>query len=224
MEQKYTLNMIPGGMPLRIPVHQYDAGTRTLKFTLKAGAEAYSVPTGSTITIEGTKPDGHSFQYGASASGAVVTATVTQQMTACAGETAAQLTIRKNGTVLGSARFLLVVERNVLPEDADLSETELSGLQEAIQQSAASAAQASAYAEKTKALLASVPVISIGAVEPEGPAIWFDTSAGGDVTLQLSEDTGSSAVVAEVDGEEYGVSNTAVNQQPTAGQYSFDLI
>lgn len=216
MEQRYTLNMIHQGRPLRIPVHQYDAGSRNLIFDLIAGGAQFHIPAGATITIDGTKPDGKSFSYGASGSGDVVSATVTQQMTACAGNVVCQLTISQGGTVLGSANFVLDVEQNALPDDANMSETEIAALRDMMQQAAASASKSQEYAEKTKSLLGSVPVVVIGSEEPEGPALWFKTLHTMPlVTLTAAAD--SAEVQAVVDGTTYGVQNMSLNSTPESG-------
>lgn len=216
MEQRYTLQMIHQGRPLRVPVHQYDAGSRVLLFDLIADGTPFTVPSGAAITIDGTKPDGHSFSYGASGSGSTVSATVTQQMAACAGEAVCQLTITQSGTVLGSANFVLDVEQNALPEDADMSETEIASLRDMMQRAAASAEKSQEYAEKTKALLSSVPVVVIGSEEPEGPALWFQTTKTMPL-VTLSAATAGTEVQAEVDGTTYGVENMALGDVPENG-------
>lgn len=127
--QTYDLNLIPGGAPLRVPVSQYDAGSRDIIFNLYSGSAAFSVPTGATVTVDGTKPDGHGFSYPAAASGNTVTVTVTAQMTAVPGNAECQLTVMQSGQALGSANFLLTVERAALPDTADLSETEIRSIE-----------------------------------------------------------------------------------------------
>lgn len=69
------------------------------------------------------------------------------------------------------------------------------------------------------------PDFYIGDVEPDyGPVFWFDTGATGGISLNLSRDTSGASVVAEVDGEIYGVENAGVNETPTVGKYTFDII
>ena len=153
MNQTYSLNMIPGGNPLRVPVRQFDKGSRTITMTLWNGSGAFSVPAGSAVTVEGTKPDGKSFSSTASFSGASVSFTVTEQMAAVAGDVRCQLTVTKSGAILGSATFLLVVEPSALPEVPDLSKTELSSFQQLknAAQTAASNAASSANAAAASA-------------------------------------------------------------------------
>ena len=153
MNQTYSLNMIPGGNPLRVPVRQFDKGSRTITMTLWNGSGAFSVPAGAAVTVEGTKPDGKSFSSTASFSGTGVSFTVTEQMAAVAGDVRCQLTVTKSGTILGSATFLLVVEPSALPENPDLSETVFSSFQQLknAAQTAASNAATSANAAAASA-------------------------------------------------------------------------
>lgn len=147
MNQSYSLNMIPSGNPLRIPVRQYDAGLRTIVLTLWNGSAVFTPPTGAAATVEGTKPDGKSFSYTASISGAKVTFPITVQMAAVAGSVRCQLTVGKSGSILGSATFLLEVEASALPKDPDLSQSELSALEQLHDEAITAATNAAASAQ-----------------------------------------------------------------------------
>lgn len=69
------------------------------------------------------------------------------------------------------------------------------------------------------------PDLYIGAEEPDyGPVLWFDTRAAVGTSLKLSTDTSKSVVIAEVNGETYGVENAGINETPTVEKYSFDII
>ena len=70
--QRFNLNLIPNQSPVIVHVNQYDTGTGRLVATLYEGNEPYS-PNGTAV-IQGTKPDGHGFQYTATLDGNVVTA------------------------------------------------------------------------------------------------------------------------------------------------------
>lgn len=154
INQKYNLDMIPGGsVPTIVHVSQYDAGSRHLTFELYSGGMLWDVPEGATVTIDGTKADHKAFSYIASASGSTVTVTVTQQMTAAKGLAECQLTVTKGDYVLGSANFVLDVESSAMPADPDLSQTEISSFQQLknAAQTAASNAATSANAAAASA-------------------------------------------------------------------------
>ena len=125
--QAYNLNLIPdyGSVPVVVHVSQFDSGARTLKFNLLNGDLPFIPSAGATITIEGTKPDGHSFSYICTASGSQVSADVTLQMCACAGNTLCELRILDNSGILGTANFILCVEVAGMSENPDMSDTDL---------------------------------------------------------------------------------------------------
>ena len=157
INQKYKLDMVPGGsVPTIVHVSQYDAGSRDLTFELYSGGMPWAVPEGATVTIDGTKADHKAFSYVASSSGSAVTVTVTQQMTAARGLAECQLTVTQGSSVLGSANFALDVERAALPEDADMSQTDIASLeawknQALTAKEAAEAAQGKSEAAQAKA-------------------------------------------------------------------------
>ena len=140
--ESYNLDLIPGGVPVRVPVSQYDAGSRDITFSLYSGGMAFAVPSNAVVTCDGAKPDRKGFSYVCGYSGSTVTVTVTEQMTAVPGEADCQITIRKDGQVLGSANFLLVVERAALPDGADMSETDIAAFTQIANQAAESAQKA----------------------------------------------------------------------------------
>ncbi len=161
LTQSYTLSLQPGAIPTRVPCTQADNLARTLTFQLTDQGANFTPPTGSTITMEGTKPDGHSFSALCTLSDGLVSVNLTQQMTAVAGDVPCQLTITKSGETIGTARFFLCVEASALPQDADLSASDLSAMTElrntvvaAKESAAASASSASASASAAATTLA----------------------------------------------------------------------
>ena len=122
--QNNKLNVIPGGIIPVVHVSQYDVD-RAISFTLYDGNSAASLEEGTTATIEGTKPDGHGFQYSGTISGNVVTFNTTQQMTALAGGIECKLTLTNGSQVIGTAMFILEVEKAGLNEDTIISDTDI---------------------------------------------------------------------------------------------------
>lgn len=126
--QSYTLSLQPGGVPIRVPCVQGDTSSRDLQFLLTSNGTAASLPTDVTAVVEGTKPDGKSFSVSCLVSGDTVTAPLTQQMTALSGDIPCRLTLSDTRSILGTAQFILAVAPAAIPDDPDLSATELSAL------------------------------------------------------------------------------------------------
>ena len=141
------LDMRPGAVPKIIHLSQYDSDF-SLVFRLHASFGTLNIESGTTAEIRGTKGSGTG--YSASATLNVSNSTVTvagdAQMTAVAGQNIYEIVLTKNNKVLGSANFILLVERAAL--DADTI-TDASVLRElnAIVEGAETATQAAEDAE-----------------------------------------------------------------------------
>ena len=105
------INIIPDDSWQRIHVSQGDIG-RTLQFVLYEGSTSYTIPTGATVKIQGTKPSGLGFSETCTWSGSTVTIDTTEAMTQEFGGIPTELQITDGTDVLGTSNFMLVVERN----------------------------------------------------------------------------------------------------------------
>lgn len=130
--QTINLDMIPQGVAPIIHVSQYDKG-QTWRFNLFEGESTFDVPAGSTVTIQGTKPDRTGFQYTCTYSGNVVTATETDQMTVIAGKVPCEISITNGGELIASHNFYIQVEEAALADDTQISETDLPLIEQALQ-------------------------------------------------------------------------------------------
>ena len=130
--QRFNLNLIPNQSPVIVHVNQYDTGTGRLIATLYEGNEPYS-PNGTAV-IQGTKPDGHGFQYSATLNGNVVTADLTEQMSPVAGDVRAQIVVTESSGVTGTFVFIMRVQPSALPSDTDMSESDYPLIEEAIRE------------------------------------------------------------------------------------------
>lgn len=130
--QRFNLNLIPNQSPVIVHVNQYDTGTGRLVATLYEGNEPYS-PSGTAV-IQGTKPDGHGFQYTATLDGNVVTADLTEQMAPVAGDVRAQIVVTESSGATGTFVFIMRVQPSALPSDADMSESDYPLIEEAIRE------------------------------------------------------------------------------------------
>ena len=130
--QNFNLNLIPDSAPVIVHVDQYDEGAGRLVASLYNGNTAYTPASGATAVIQGMKPDKHGFTYSATISGNTVTANLTQQMTAAAGNVCVQLVIHEGDNRTGTFVFFLAVQRSALPANSDLSQSDLEYIEELI--------------------------------------------------------------------------------------------
>lgn len=162
--QDVNLNVVPVGVRPVVHCSQYDNNLQAIKFTLYKNNVAFSIPSGAAVLINGYKPDNTGFSYAATAiSGNTATFTVTQQMTAVAGEVLCELRVRTSNQIIGTLNFILKVEEAPLKDDSILSETEIPLIEQAVDIAAnlaeyiqvtytnAAAAQASANAAAASA-------------------------------------------------------------------------
>lgn len=151
--QRTNVNLIPGRVNPRINVSQYDKGSRTLQFVLYNGDAAYSITSGTTALIQGTKPDGRGFQLSATVTTGsnLVTANLTEQMAIVAGDVICELVLLKGSEKLATANFVLAVEPTALKDTAVTSDSELPIIlalaTEQMEAAAASATLAQSYAK-----------------------------------------------------------------------------
>lgn len=122
------LNVTPGEVMPRLNVSQYNKG-QTVECIIYHGGQVYSIPSGATALINGTKPDKTGFEYNATVSGGEVLFTITEQMTAVAGDVTCEVVILKDDERVGTINFLLVVEAAALSDDTVISETDLPVIQ-----------------------------------------------------------------------------------------------
>ena len=149
--QTIDLNLIPSSAPIIVHCDQYDTGTGRILARLYDGDTPYT-PSGTAI-IQGTKPDRHGFMYNATLSGNTVTADLTEQMTACAGDVRCQIVVTETSGRTGSFAFTLSVQKSALPSDTDMSASDyqiieelIEDVQEAVGTATQSASDAEAWA------------------------------------------------------------------------------
>lgn len=129
--QEFDLNLIPNQAPVVVHVDQYDHGEGRLVANLYNGDTAYA-PDG-TVVIQGTKPDGHGFAYSATLEGNVVTADLTEQMAAVAGDVRTQIVVTESTGRTGTFAFTLKVQKSALPDDTDMSESDYATIERAVE-------------------------------------------------------------------------------------------
>lgn len=110
-----NIDLIPNGAIKRVHVSQNDIG-RTLNFELFNNSAHYNIPSGAVIKIQGTKPSGLGFSETCTVSNNIVSVTTTEAMTDESGNITTELSVQYNGNVIGSANFVLAVEKNPHPD------------------------------------------------------------------------------------------------------------
>ena len=130
--QSFNLDLIPKGVNPVVNVSQYDAG-QTWTIGITENGNAFSIPSGSSVTIRGTKRDSTGFVYACSFSGSTVTVTVEQQMTVLAGDQKAEIRISKNDAIIATLNFIIRVEPSALSDSTQISETDLPLIEQAVE-------------------------------------------------------------------------------------------
>ena len=123
--QSQILQIAPNGVKPIIRASQFDAGRQFL-LVLFDGSASYNPPAGTTLRIEGKKPDGNVFSYSnnLTLSGNIITVTTVDQMTVVAGTVQCEIRLSLNGNDIGTVNFELIVEESPIT-GGDISDTEI---------------------------------------------------------------------------------------------------
>lgn len=187
--QTINLNLIPQGVPPVVHVSQYDKGQEWNIYLFENGV-LFTIPSGTTALMQGTKPDKRGFQYPATVdtTNNVVTFTLEQQMAAVGGNVKCELVLTNGDSQIATINFILDVEPAALSDDTVISDTELPLIEQAATEAAAqAAASAAAAAASAAAAQAAVVTDMAGATAQEGGAHGLvPAPAAGDNTKFLS--------------------------------------
>lgn len=109
-----NLNLIPSGALPVVHASQYDEG-RTFRANLMDGSTVYTLDGTEVLECDVKKPDGNIVTVAVTnTSDSYVEIDTTLQMCACAGESLAELHIKKGAQEIGTLNFILAVERSPL--------------------------------------------------------------------------------------------------------------
>ena len=116
---KRNVDVSPGqAAPAVFHCSQGDVGSKIILGLLNNGT-AYAIPSGVTVTIEGSESNGSIFTpISATASGSDITFYLTGEMTAVAGPAICQAVLKSGSNILGTANFTLEVESSPMGADA----------------------------------------------------------------------------------------------------------
>ncbi|MBR2654734.1 MAG: hypothetical protein IKD59_09320 [Lachnospiraceae bacterium] len=158
------LDMSPHGIPQVINVSQYDSDF-SIQFKLYASVGTLTIESGTTAEIRGTKGSGTGYSASATlnTSNGTVTVAGSEQMTAVAGRNTFEIVLKKSGKVLGSANFVLLVERAALDADTITDASvlrELNAIIEGAETATQAAEEAEAAADRAEAAAQSLVIDS----------------------------------------------------------------
>lgn len=111
----YIVNMTPNYIHETIRISQNDVGRQFSINLMNEDRTAYSIPSGATVKLTGTKPSGLGFTVTGSYSGSVVTFSTTAEMSDEDGMAVCEVSITSGNTKIGSANINLFCERNPHP-------------------------------------------------------------------------------------------------------------
>ena len=171
------LDIVSSGVMPVIHMSQYDSDF-TLVFNIFASRGTFSMPSGTTAEIRGTKTDGNGYDAAGTVSGTTVTITGDEQMTAVAGRNIYEIALYKDSKRLNTINFILDVERAALDADTITSESILRELN-AIIEGAATAEEAAAAAIAAAATFETDPTLTVA-----GKAA--DAKAAGEAIAELA--------------------------------------
>jgi lysophospholipase L1-like esterase len=145
------LDMTPGAIPVVIHRSQYDSDF-SIVFTLFARTGNFTIASGTTAKVRGTKKSGTGYSADATIDVSAKTVTVTgdQQMTVASGQNVFEIVLLSGTKELCSANFILDVERAALDMDTITDDTvarELDNLDQFVTEAEAAADRAEAAAE-----------------------------------------------------------------------------
>lgn len=129
MTYDLMLNMSKSGIKPRIKVSQYDDAIPSLSISLYDQNQSYTIPSGATVYISGTKKDNTGFKYECTVSDNIITAPITSQMTVFSGDVECEINIETAGGQKSSENFILEVEKSALADDVIISETDIPAIQ-----------------------------------------------------------------------------------------------
>lgn len=111
VETAFTVNVTPSEMPPVIHVSEYDIGRSYTVSIIGEDGNAFTIPTGTTATVEGTLNKKVGFSESATVSDNTVTFTLTESMTAQAGKAWCKIKLTLNDEPVQTCAFILAIDR-----------------------------------------------------------------------------------------------------------------
>jgi len=109
VNRSFQLDVTPGAIPQVVKVSEYDEN-REYTVTLIDEGGVYEIPSGTTAKVEGSI-GGNAFSESATVSGNTITFTLTESMTALAGDVWCKIKLTKDSKPIQTAAFILRCDR-----------------------------------------------------------------------------------------------------------------
>lgn len=107
----FNVNITPGAMPPVVHVSEYDIGRSYTVGLIGENDDTFTIPTGTTVTIEGTLNSAVGFSTPATISNNKVAFTLTESMTAYAGKAWCKIKLTLSDEPVQTCAFILAVDR-----------------------------------------------------------------------------------------------------------------
>lgn len=127
VNRSFQLDIAPGAIPQVVKVSEYDQN-RQYTVTLIDEGGVFEIPSGTTATVEGSI-GGNAFSESATVSGNTITFTLTESMTAKAGDVWCKIKLTKDSKPIQTAAFILRCDRAGVEADTVI---DASGFEEQI--------------------------------------------------------------------------------------------
>ena len=120
----------------RIDVAQFDTTSRVLQFHILNNGESYTIPADTSVTLQGSKPDGNGFVHGCYIEETAQTTITTwcyEDMTAVAGDVYCQLVlVDSSDRRIGSFPFIMSVSRAGINSDTSMDPSQIAYVVQAL--------------------------------------------------------------------------------------------
>ena len=107
----FSINITPGEMPPTVHVSEYDIGRSYNVTLIDENGSAFTIPTGTTATVEGTLNGAVGFTTSATIDGNQISFALTESMTAYAGKAWCKIKLTQNSQPIQTCAFILAVDR-----------------------------------------------------------------------------------------------------------------
>lgn len=111
VNRSFSVNVTPGEMPPIVHVSEYDVGRAYTVSILDEQGNTFTIPTGTTASIEGTLNGTVGFTQTATVSNNQVSFTLSESMTAYSGKAWCKIKLTQNSQPIQTCAFILAVDR-----------------------------------------------------------------------------------------------------------------